>query len=90
MAIFSSNFSYHKGAKFHYVEKWMTNELFDILEAAVQKKYSNASLHELHNEWDLNRLFIAMGGEIGMDDAFVTFNFHVDKKGCLYNITVEV
>lgn len=85
MAVFSPNFAYRSNERF--VEEWMPNNLFDILEAAAQEKYNNASLHQLHTEWDLDQLFIAIGGEIGAGGQFVTFNFHVDDNGKLRNIT---
>lgn len=87
MAVFSPNFAYRGNE--HFVEEWMPNELFDILEAAAQEKYNNASLHQLHAEWDLDRFFITIGGEIGTGDEFVVFNFHVGDNGKLRNITVN-
>jgi len=90
--IFSDAFQAHGNE--HYAEEFMPSDLFSYLEGEAKKKFGNTlNLHEAHNEWDLDRFFITVGGaieDIGSDqEEFVTINFHVGKGGKISNITMD-
>lgn len=93
MAIFSSEFINERGENF--VEEWMPNEVIEVLENEAEKKYGDIALHQTQNDWNIDKLFITVGGTImpSLGDAanvFVNFRFHADEiSGDLTNITVE-
>lgn len=92
MAVFDGPLSTYSGE--HFVEEYMPNELFPILEEAAKEKFPSLySLHELENDWDLDRMFITVGASIANyrtdEEDFVSVNFHVDSSGEINNITMD-
>lgn len=81
--------------KEHFIEDYpISNELLDLLEEEAKKKFSSLyALHQFEAEWDLDRMFITVGGSIANyatdSEDFVSLNFHVNDKGYLSNITMD-
>lgn len=92
IAIFSPNFVSYGNE--HIVEEFMPSKCFDVLQQEVNKKYgTDVSLHNMQNEWDLDRLHLEVGGSISKandeEEEYVTLHFKVNKKGQLGNITMS-
>jgi hypothetical protein len=92
MAVFDGPIASH--GEEHFVEEYMPNELFPILEEEAKRKYPSVSgLHELQSEWDFDRMFITVGASItnpsSAEEDFVTINFHIDNSGDISNITMD-
>lgn len=92
-AVFDGPMSIH--GKEHFVEEYMPNELFLILEDAAKERFPSLySLHELENDWNLDQMFIAVGASVTNyrtdEEDFVSVNFHVDLNGEIDNITMDM
>ena len=92
MAIFSPNLVARPNE--HFVEEFMPPGLFKRLEEVVRDKYgSAAALYDGQVEWDLDKLYIDMGGsmiDVNQDDEeFVTFRFIINKSGQLARISMS-